>query len=168
MNFLRHETISSLLRKVCCLVQIWFSLLSLLSSLLLLLAWISVMSLLLLFLRLLTVQYQCVVFLHLKKMNITTINAFHLTLQLVPSYLKESFNGTPYGKRLSQTKGEKINFYIILNGLLDNSEINWTSLAELNERSECNSSERVRFISNCHEGHSIFTSYWMAFWTIRK
>ena len=37
--------------------------------------------------------------------------------------------------------------YIILNGLLDNSEINRTSSAELHERSECNSSERVRFIS---------------------
>ena len=45
--------------------------------------------------------------------------------------------------------------YVILNGLLDNSEINRTSSAELHERSECNSSERVRFISNCHEGHSI-------------
>ena len=48
-----------------------------------------------------------------------------------------------------------IDFYLILNGLENSPELNRTISAELYERSECNSNERVRFISNCHEGHSI-------------
>ena len=36
--------------------------------------------------------------------------------------------------------------YLILNIILDDSEINRTSSAELHEYSECNSSELVRFI----------------------